>query len=139
MIQEMQGDYVLVGDAGLTTLYERRKLGDLVEAFKTLAGKNNVVKEIWFQIASDEETRPSTRLNTNVKVGKEEKQSNIIIRERARTELRNNSFRFRIRRLWNDLLYNVRNAKNTSAFKNAYDSWFVNTNYTKSRRSAPQH
>ena len=83
----MQGDYVLVRDAGLTMLYKRRKLGDLVKAFKTLAGKNNVVKEIWFQIASDEETRPSTRLNTNVKVGKEEKQSNIIIRERARTKL----------------------------------------------------
>ena len=56
MIREMQGDYVPVGVAGLTTLYERRKLGDLVKAFKTLAGKNNVVKEIWFQIASDEDS-----------------------------------------------------------------------------------
>ena len=54
----MQGDYVLVGDAGLTTLSKRRKLGDLVEAFKTLAGKNNVVKEIWFQIASDSTKHP---------------------------------------------------------------------------------
>ena len=76
-------------------------------------------------------TRPSTHSNTNVKDGKEEKRSNIIICDKARTELRNNSFRFRVGRLWNDLLNNVRNAKNTSAFKNAYDSWFVNTNSTR--------
>ena len=113
-------------DAGLTTLKERRKRGDLIEAFKTLNGLNNVEKSEWFSIAEPEEARPSTRSNTNVDGEVELKRPCVLLKERARTEMRNNSFRFRVQRSWNDLPDNVRLAKSTNAFKNAYDAWTQN-------------
>jgi ribonuclease P/MRP protein subunit RPP40 len=112
-------------DAGLTTLAERRKRGDLIEAFKTLNGMNNVDRSAWFEIAPNDEAQPSTRSNTNVDEGREEKRPCVLIRERARTDLRNNSFRFRVGRAWNELPDNVRTAKSTNSFKNAYDSWLA--------------
>ena len=112
--------------AGLTTLKERRKRGDLIEAFKTLNGLNNVEKSEWFSIAEPEEARPSTRSNTNVDGEVELKRPCVLLKERARTEMRNNSFRFRVQRSWNDLPDNVRLAKSTNAFKNAYDAWTQN-------------
>ena len=54
--------------AGLTTLKERRARGDLIEAFKTLKGLNNVNKNEWFNISSSDVTRP-TRANTVVVEG----------------------------------------------------------------------
>ena len=124
-------------DAGLTTLKERRLRGDLIEAFKTLKGLNNVDKTAWFTIAESEALRPSTRLNTNVEGGREENRPYVLSRERARTDLRNNSFRFRVQRNWNDLPDHVRQAKSTNAFKNAYDSW-KQTNNQRNRAVLPQ-
>ena len=53
-------------DVSHTTLKERRKRGDIIEAFKTLSRINNVEKDSWFQIAetkihvlAPEPTRPS--------------------------------------------------------------------------------
>ena len=85
-------------DAGLTTLEERRKRGDMIEAFKTLSEKNNVEKEGWFRIASNDKNQSRTRSNTNVIEGREQTRSSVLIRERARTDLRNNSFRLRVGR-----------------------------------------
>ena len=110
-------------DAGLTTLAERRKRGDLIEAFKTLTGINNVDKHRWFEIADRDKTRPGTRSNVNIAEGENECRANVLIRGRARTEIRNNSFRFRIGRMWNELPDNVRQTKSNNSFKNAYDSW----------------
>ena len=110
-------------DAGLTTLEERRRRGDMIKAFKKLTGKNNVDKATWFQIAANDESQSSTRSNTNVVEGRDQKRSSVLIRERACTELRNNSFRLRVGRSWNELPDNVRNVSTTNLFKNAYDSW----------------
>ena len=110
-------------DAGLTTLAERRKRGDLIEAFKTLNGINNVNRDAWFQIAESSQERTGTRSNTNIDDEKSESRTNILIRGRARTEIRNNSFRFRVGRMWNELPDYVRQSKSTNGFKNAYDSW----------------
>ena len=126
-------------DAGLTTLEERRKRGDMIETFKTLTGKNNVDKEAWFRIAANDESQPSTRSNMNVAEGDEEKRSSALVRERARTDLRNNSFRLRVGRNWNDLPDRVRNVSSTNSFKNAYDSWFQKTNFMNSSRYASKH
>ena len=110
-------------DAGLTSLRDRRERGDLIEAFKTLNGINNVDKSSWFRFDEQDAARASTRSNTNVENGRNEHRSNVLIRERARTELRNNCFRLRVGRTWNNLPDTVRNVKSTNAFKNAYDSW----------------
>ena len=121
-------------DAGLTTLKERRKRGDLIEAYKTLAGINNVEKESWFQIAvnENENPRPSTRTNTTVEGGVAASRLNVLVRERAKTDLRNNCFRLRVGRAWNDLPDTVRQAKSTNAFKTSYDNWCRN-NLTRIR------
>ena len=110
-------------DAGLTTLKERRERGDLIKAFKTLSGINNVIKTDWFQIDETNATRTGTRSTTIVEGGRNEKRPSVITRERARTELRNNSFRFRVGRAWNNIPDTVRLVKTTNSFKNAYDSW----------------
>ena len=112
-----------IKDAGLTTLKERRERGDLIEAFKTIRGINNVDRNEWFLIAELNAARPGTRSTINVEGGKSENRPSILIKERARTELKNNAFRFRVGRTWNDLPDTVREVKSTNSFKNAYDSW----------------
>ena len=114
-------------DAGITSHKERRKRGDPIEAFKTLNGINNVDKSAWFSIAENEAIRPSTRSNTNVNGEMVQNRPCVLNRERARTDMRNNSYRFRVQRYWNDLPDDVRLAKSTNAFKNAYDSWTTKT------------
>ena len=50
-----------VENAGLTTLKERRKRGDLIETFKTLKGFNKVEISGWFELQHGEENRPTRR------------------------------------------------------------------------------
>ena len=70
-------------DAGLTTLKERRERGDVIEAFKTLNGINNVDKKEWFEIQEIDDIRPSTRSNTLVVGGGvEERKNNVVLHER---------------------------------------------------------
>ena len=90
-------------DAGITTLKERRERGDLIEAFKTIRGINNVNRKEWFLLTESETLRPGTRSTANVEGGRSENRPDVLVKERARTELRNNSFRFRVGRTWNNL------------------------------------
>ena len=113
-------------DAGLTTLRDRRERGDLIEAFKTLNGFNNVNKSNWFEIAVPDQSRHNTRSTSTIAAdGVEENRTNII-RERAPTEPQNQSYRFRTAHAWSLLPDVVRNAKSTNAFKNAYEKWRQN-------------
>ena len=114
-------------DAGLTTLRERRERGDVIEAFKTLNGINNVDKNDWFEIQEIELNRPSTRSNTLVAGnGEEERWANVVLHERARTDLRNQSYRFRTARARSEIPETVKNVGTTNAFKTAYDKWSYN-------------
>ena len=78
--------------------------------------------------------RPSTRSNTLVaENGEEERRANVVLHERARTELRNQSYRFRTARAWSEIPEIVKNVKTTNAFKTAYDKWsFIKNNPTES-------
>ena len=111
-----------LNDAGLTTLRELRERGDLIEAFKTLNGFNHVNRSDWFEIAVPDQTRHGTRSTSTIASDGVEDRTTIQ-RERARTESRNQLYRFRTARAWNLLPDAVRNAKSTNAFKNAYDAW----------------
>ena len=111
-------------DAGLTTLKQRRERGDVIEAYKTLNGINNVVKTDWFDIAEPESIRLNTRSNTSVAVnGEQTRRDHVLIHGRAKTEIRNQSYRFRTTRAWCELPDAVKNVTSTNAFKNAYDAW----------------
>ena len=81
--------------AGLITLKERRIRGDLIEAFKTLRGFNNVRKEGWFDIRDSEITRP-TRGNTVVRDGVETKKIETLYKKPANGEIRNNLYTVRV-------------------------------------------
>ena len=113
-----------IKDAGLTTLRERRERGDVIEAFKTLNGINNVEKTDWFEIQEPESNRPSTRSNTLVvENGEEERRVHVVLHERAKTELRNQSYRYRTARAWSEIPEFLKDSKTTNAFKTAYDNW----------------
>ena len=135
MLSNVRGDTYedRLKDAGLTTLKERRERGDVIEAFKTLNGMNNVDKRDWFEIQEIGSTRPSTRSNTVVATdGVEEKKAAVVLHERAKTELRNQSYRFRTARAWTEIPDSVKNVKTTNAFKTAYDRWRSNKNSMES-------
>ena len=53
-------------DAGLTSLRDRRERGDLIEAFKTLNGINNVDKSSWFEITDSSTYYCSTRSTSTI-------------------------------------------------------------------------
>ena len=114
-------------DAGLTTLKDRRDRGDVIEAFKTMRGFNNVDKYAWFDIPDPDQIRHSTRSTSTINSEGDGADRTIILRERARTELRNQSYRFRTSRAWSLLPDEVRNTKSVNAFKNAYDAWKAKT------------
>ena len=105
----------------LTTLTERRKRGDVIEAFKTLNGINKVDKNKWFQIEQDDAR--ATRRNTEVTEEGEKRRTNVLKEEAARLEVRRNFYTVRTAKSWNKIPDAVRNQKSTNAFKNAYDRW----------------
>ena len=108
--------------AGLTSLKERRVRGDLIETFKTLRGMNKVEKNEWFDIRSNEVTRP-TRGNTTVVDGVEMKKTETLYKKPAAGEIRNNFFTVRVARAWNELPEKVKEVKTVNSFKTAYDTW----------------
>ena len=110
-----------LGVALSINIAERREMGDLIEVFKTLNGFNNVIKSAWFDFPDPVQNRHSTRSTTTIGNEGEEVDRTSIVRERARTEFRNQTFR--AARAWSSLPDNVRNAKSIIAFKNAYDTW----------------
>ena len=105
------------------SLKDRRERGDLIEAFKTLSGFNNVNKADWFEIPEPDQTRQNTRSTTSIGDDGHKSNRTIVLRERPRTEPRNHSFRLRVARARSLLPDNVRNAKSVNALKNSYDSW----------------
>ena len=108
-------------DVGLTTLTERRERGDAIEAFKTLNEFNNVDKNQWFDIET-EEKRP-TRQNLVITAEGERRKNNVLRVETARLEIRKNFFNIRAANVWNNIPDEVREKKTVNGFKAAYDGW----------------
>ena len=50
----------------------------------------------------------------------------MLEKERARLDIRKNSFTVRVVRKWNELPESVKNQKSVNGFKNAYDRWKKN-------------
>ena len=122
-----------IRDAGLTTLRERRKRGDMIETYKTLNGFNKVDKNNWFTITQDDARE--TRRTTSITEKGVEKKIHILEQERPRLEVRKNFFNVRIVKEWNSLPENVKAQKNVNSFKSSYDRWMSNKN---NPRNAPQ-
>ena len=116
-------------DAGLTTLEERRKRGDVIQAFKTIKGFSRVDKDKWFTFEA-ENARP-TRSNTMMTEEGERRKQFVMKSESARLETRKNSYRIRVAKEWNEMPEWVKEKDSVNAFKNAYDKW--NNNLSRTR------
>ena len=116
-----------VKDAGLTTLGDRRKRGDLIETFKVLNGFSRVNKDEWFKIVPDE-ARPTRRTASVTDVGVEERRKNVLEQEGARLEVRRNFFNVRVPKEWNSLPDKVKESPTVNSFKNSYDRWIKTKN-----------
>ena len=91
-----------------------------MEAFKMITVK----KADWFEIDESDSTCPSTRSNSNVTESVDnQRKTDVVLHERAKTDIRNQSYRFRIARSWNKLPQAVREMKSMNAHKNAYNRW----------------
>ena len=122
-------------DAGLTTLRERRRRGDLIETFKTLNGFNRVDKNDWFILTQD--NARETRRTTNITETGVERKKHILEKENPRLEIRKNFFTVRIVNEWNSLPEDVKKQPTVNAFKGAFDRWKKQKNPTE--RSSDVH
>ena len=114
--------------AGLTTLRERRKRGDAIEAYKVVNRFTKVDENVWFLFRKEDETR-RTRSTTSVSEdGSTEMRPDVMFRENVNLEIRRNFFNVRIVSEWNRIPDNVKNVRSVNAFKNAYDKWKETTN-----------
>ena len=109
-------------DAGLTSLKERRERGDAIQTFKVLKGFSKVEREKWFQTVPDD-ARPTRATATVDDEGKLVKKESVLVVERARLEIRRNSFSIRAAKGWNELPETVKSSTSINGFKSAYDRW----------------
>ena len=99
----------------MRTLEDRRIRGDLIETFKILTGKSNVVPETWFTFASSNATDDTVR--TRATTG----YLNLVQPPIPKTEIRKNFFSNRVVDHWNQLPDHVKMSQKTNDFKNALD------------------
>ncbi len=111
-----------LAEAGLTSLADRRRRGDMIEVFKIMKGLIKIEKSDWFELREDVEVRP-TRSNTTVTDGVQSRRPDVLFKTRAKKEIRKNFFTLRVVQHWNEIPDEIKNQKTVNAFKNAYDRW----------------
>ena len=98
----------------LTTLEERRMRGDAIEVFKYVRGFLDINSQTLFTKNSNLE--PKTRHQHSFFP---------LTVPRANVDLRKHFFTVRGAKLWNSLLFDVRQSNTVNRFKNAYDRYMV--------------
>ena len=98
-------------ELGLTTLEDRRVRGDMIEVWKILHGKEDVLPGTWFSMASEGATHITRQAGHPLN----------ILRPRAKLEIRSNFFSVRCCEKWNSLSTDIKDAKTLNSFKNGYD------------------
>lgn len=99
----------------LPTLSFRRIRGDMIELYKIFNGKYDREAAPFVKLWKDMTARTGVRGN-----------SLKIYPQRARTELRKNSFAIRVAKTWNQLPESVVTAPTTNTFKNRLDKFWKN-------------
>ena len=97
----------------MDTLDERRKRGDLVQAYRVLSGKDNVSPATWFQFCQPRDGEVSTRLTTG---------HLNVVPKKAKGEIRRNFWSVRVTEPWNSLPNLVKRVETVNCFKNALDN-----------------
>jgi len=91
----------------LTTLYQRRIRGDLIETYKILTRKINVPSDNFFRLHTGSHNTRGHSLKLSV--------------QRSRLDLRKNFFSLRVVRIWNSLPQDVVNSTSVMMFKRGLD------------------
>ena len=92
---------------GLTTLYQRRIRGDLVETYKILTGKVNVDSDNFFCLHTNSHNTRGHSLK--------------LSGQRSRLDVRKNFFSLKVVRIWNSLPQDVVNSTSVTMFKRRLD------------------
>jgi transcriptional regulator of acetoin/glycerol metabolism len=96
---------------GLTSLYERRRRGDMIELHKIINGETNVQRSLLFKSVHKNSQAHHTRGNTNQN----------LFKHHVNLEIRKNFFTQRVINNWNNLPLSLKNATSTLDFKKNYD------------------
>ena len=102
-----------LAEAGMTTLEERRRRGDLIQAYRVLRGVDEVDPQTWFNPAQTRNGATATRQNRgflNVERGE------------ATGEIRRNFWSQRVVDPWNSLPDSVKESASLDIFKNSIDN-----------------
>ena len=104
-----------LAEAGMVTLEERRRRGDLLQAYRVFNGVDDVDPSLWFHMEQPREGEVATRHqrgHLNVKKVEGINQS----------ELRRNFWSQRVIDPWNGLPNQVKQAESLNVFKNGIDN-----------------
>ena len=105
-----------LAEAGMTTLEERRRRGDLLQAYRVLNEVDSVDPSLWFTMAKHREDGPAAEA-TRQSAG-----FMNIKRGEGRNEIRKNFWSQRVIDPWNTLPDEVKQAETLNAFKNGIDN-----------------
>ena len=109
---------------GLTTLYDRKIRGNMLETYKILNNFEDVDDHTWFTEVNEQHQK--TRLAVNVLEDGTVVGSKNLVKPKCKLDIRKYFFTCRIVDHWNNLPANVKGAVNVLDFKTKYDSQKVN-------------
>ena len=109
-----------LAEAGMVTLEERRRRGDLVQAYRVFNGIDNVDPGIWFNPAQAREGAAATRQTRGYR--------NVTRADERQLDIRRNFWSQRVTDPWNNLPNEVKEAETLNQFKNGIDNLLFKVN-----------
>ena len=107
-----------LSEAGMITLEARRRRGDLLQAYRTLNGVDDVDASQWFQMvqpcAGASTENPEWTRNSSGAIN--------VTRGEGRNDFRRNFWSQRVTEPWNSLPKEVKEAETLNIFKNGIDN-----------------
>ena len=112
-----------LAEAGMVTLEERRRRGDLIQVYRVMNGVDNVDPGIWFNMAEVRTGASATRQTR----GFMNVQGSHWTRGEGGLEIRKNFWSQRVTDQWNSLPNEVKEAESLNNFKNGLDNLMFRT------------
>ena len=112
-----------LAEAGMVTLEERRRRGDLIQVYRVMNGVDNVDPGIWFNMAEVRNGATATRQTQ----GFMNVQGSHWTRGEGGLEIRKNFWSQRVTDQWNNLPNEVKQAESLNIFKNGLDNLMFRT------------
>ena len=107
-----------LSEAGMITLEARRKRGDLLQAYRTINGVDDVDSSQWFQMvqprAGASAENPGWTRNSSTALN--------VKRGQGRNEFRRSFWSQRVTEPWSNLPNEVKEAESLNVFKNGIDN-----------------